>query len=93
MPIDFNQVEQVDQIKEILKKELVMDSGIDLILREKQSGQILEQQEDIHIAVDSGDGILVQFIENEGQGPGPNNENGEMANINEEDEKSEYSDE
>ena len=44
-----------------------MDSGIDLILREKQSGQVLEHQEDIHIAVDSGEGILVQFIENEGQ--------------------------
>ena len=36
-----------------------MDNGIDLILREKQSGQVLEQQEDVHIAVDSGDGILV----------------------------------
>lgn len=59
MPIDFNQVQHVDQIKEILKKELVMDNGIDLILREKQSGQVLEQQEDVHIAVDSGDGILV----------------------------------
>ena len=42
MPIDFNLVQEVDQIKEILKKELVMDNGIDLILREKQSGQILE---------------------------------------------------
>ena len=38
MPIDFNLVQEVDQIKEILKKELVMDNGIDLILREKQSG-------------------------------------------------------
>ena len=93
MPIDFNLVQEVDQIKEILKKELVMDNGIDLILREKQSGQILEHPEDIHIAVDSGDGILVQFIENEGQGPGQFTENNEMANINEEDEKSEYSDE
>lgn len=35
MPIDFNLVQEVDQIKEILKKELVMDNGIDLILREK----------------------------------------------------------
>jgi len=70
-----------------------MDNGIDLILREKQSGQILEQPEDIHIAVDSGDGILVQFIENEGQGPGQAFESNEMANINEEDERSEYSDE
>ena len=43
MPIDFNQVQEVNQIKEILKKELVMDNGIDLILREKQSGQVLEQ--------------------------------------------------
>ena len=77
MPIDFNQVQEVEQIKEILKKELVMDSGIDLILREKQSGQVLEHQEDIHIAVDSGEGILVQFIENEGQGPSLYNENGE----------------
>ena len=35
MPIDFNQVQEVAQIKEILKTELVMDNGIDLILREK----------------------------------------------------------
>lgn len=59
MPVDFNQVVQVDQIKDILKKELVMDAGIDLILREKQSGQSLDEIQDVHIAVDSGDGILV----------------------------------
>ena len=52
----------------------------------------------MHIAVDSGEGILVQFVDTgngEGQNayegaPRPNND---MANINEEDEKSEYSDE
>lgn len=89
MPVDFNQIDQVQDIKEILKRELVMDSGIDLILREKQSGILLEQIEDIHIAVDSGEGILVQFVENEIENSG----NNQMANINEEDEKSEYSDE
>ena len=67
-----------------------MDSGIDLILREKQSGQILEYQNDIHVAVNSGDGILVQFVENELQG-NQGSSNNDMANINEEDEKSEYS--
>ena len=35
MPIDFNIIVEVEQIKEVLKKELVMDQGIDLILREK----------------------------------------------------------
>ena len=38
MPIDFSQVTQVEEIKEILKRELVMDMGIDLVLHEKQSG-------------------------------------------------------
>jgi len=59
MPIDFVQIVEVNQIKDVLKKELVMDAGIDLILREKQSGQILEQINDVHTAVNSGDGILV----------------------------------
>ena len=35
MPIDFSQVTQVEEIKEILKRELVMDMGIDLVLHEK----------------------------------------------------------
>ena len=34
-----------------------------MILRETQSGQELESNEDIRIAVESGGGILVQFIE------------------------------
>ena len=93
MPIDFNQVSQVDEIKEILKRELVMDMGIDLVLHEKQSGQLLEHIEDVHIAIDSGEGILVQFIEN-GEGEDGNNRyENNMANINERDEQSEYSDE
>ncbi len=49
-----------------------MDNGIDLVLREKQSGILLEQIEDIHIAVDSGEGILVQFVENELENSGSN---------------------
>lgn len=42
-----------------------MDMGIDLVLHEKQSGQLLNSIEDVYIAIDSGEGILVQFIENE----------------------------
>lgn len=51
---------------------------------------MLENIEDVHIAVDSGDGILVQFIED---GMNGLSQNQNMENINEEDEKSEYSDE
>ena len=40
-----------------------MDQGIDLVLREKQSGQELLTINDVLIAMNSGDGILVQFIE------------------------------
>ena len=91
MPIDFGQIGEVDQIKDLLKRELVMDSGIDLVLREKQSGQILDTIQDVHIAIDSGEGVLVQFIEEGANGPAPNNN---MENINEaENERSEYSDE
>ncbi len=72
-----------------------MDVGIDLVLREKSSGQVLNQIGDVHIAIDSGDGILVQFVEGgdllDQQAATSNN--GNMAHINEEDEKSEYSDE
>lgn len=96
MPIDFNQVVTVEKIKEILKKELVMDVGIDLILREKSSGQVLTQIGEVHIAIDSGDGILVQFIEggeNAADQAAITSNNGNMAHIDEEEEKSEYSDE
>jgi len=41
MPLDLRCLQEVDQIKDILRKELVMDAGIDLVLREKQSGQEL----------------------------------------------------
>ena len=41
------------------KFELVMDKGIFMVLRESQSGQELETHEDVRIAVESGEGILV----------------------------------
>jgi len=63
MPIDFNDITEVEQVKYMLTNELQMDQGIDLILREKQSGQELQSVQDILIAIDSGEGILVQFIE------------------------------
>ena len=47
----------------MLTNELQMDSGIDLVLREKESGEELAAMEDMLAAVDSGEGILVQFIE------------------------------
>ena len=73
-----------------------MDVGIDLILREKSSGQVLTQIGEVHIAIDSGDGILVQFIEggeNAADQAAITSNNGNMAHIDEEEEKSEYSDE
>ena len=63
----------MENLKDTLKRELVMDNGIDLVLREMQSGILLEQLEDIHIAVDSGEGILVQFVENEIENSASNN--------------------
>ena len=40
-----------------------MDQGIDLFLREKTTGQELQSIEDILVAMENGDGLLVQFIE------------------------------
>ena len=34
-PIDFDEVQEVEQIKDTLRRELVLDNGIDLVLREK----------------------------------------------------------
>ena len=72
-----------------------MDVGIDLVLREKSSGQVLNQIGDVHIAIDSGDGILVQFVEGgdilDQQAATSNN--GNMGHINEEDAQSASSDE
>ena len=35
MPIDFSNINEVQQVKEMLTSELQMEPGIDLILREK----------------------------------------------------------
>ena len=65
MPIDLNQNCDAESIKQQLteKFELVMDKGIFMVLREAQSGQELDSHEDVKIAIESGEGIIVQFIE------------------------------
>ena len=40
-----------------------MEPGIDLVLREKQTGEELASIDDMLTAVDNSEGVLVQFIE------------------------------
>ena len=47
----------------MLTSELQMEPGIDLILRQKQSGEELVSVEDLLAAVENSEGVLVQFIE------------------------------
>ena len=47
----------------MLTSELQMEPGIDLVLREKQTGEELASIDDMLTAVDNGEGVLVQFIE------------------------------
>ena len=47
----------------MLTSELQMEPGIDLILRQKQSGEELVSVEDLLTAVENSEGVLVQFIE------------------------------
>ena len=63
MPIDFSNISMVQQVKEMLTSELQMEPGIDLVLREKQTGEELASIDDMLTAVDNGEGVLVQFIE------------------------------
>ena len=47
----------------MLTSELQMEPGIDLILRQKQSGEELLSVDDLLAAVENSEGVLVQFIE------------------------------
>ena len=47
----------------MLTSELQMEPGIDLILREKQTGEELASVDEMLTAVENGEGVLVQFIE------------------------------
>ena len=59
MPIDFSNISMVQQVKEMLTSELQMEPGIDLVLREKQTGEELASIDDMLTAVDNGEGVLV----------------------------------
>ena len=53
MPLDLSVIKTVSDIQNLLKKELVMDEGIDLILKNQTTGSDLNSEADIRHAVEN----------------------------------------
>ena len=63
MSVKLGQMENITDIKNMIKQELVMDSGIDLLLKDDSTGDKLTSVQQVADLVRDGAGITVEFIE------------------------------